>query len=263
MAGTGSTPFGTGVQRFTEPRARILRLDFLMLLGTLGLIAFSLVTLDTATASDIPGAPDYFVVRQAAYAFVGLAVMIALAAIDYSRLRELRVGLYASMIGLIVLVLAVAGATRGSRRWIELPFFRFQPSELGKVLLVLALSAFIVDRLRRLSDRETTARIMLLALVPTLLVMAQPDLGTSIVYVTIALALLFVAGTKWTHFAALGGLAVSAVVLALVVAPAAGVPLLKGYQQDRLTAFLEKHPATLKRFQQGRSRKGTPGRSSA
>ena len=50
------------------------------------------------------------------------------------------------MIGLIVLVLGVAGATRGSRRWIELPFFRFQPSELGKVLLILALSAFIVDR---------------------------------------------------------------------------------------------------------------------
>ena len=193
------------MQRFTEPRARILRLDFLMLLGTLGLIAFSLVTLDTATATDIPGSPDYFVNRQAVYAVVGLTLMLALAAIDYSRFRELRVGLYAVMIGLIVLVLGVAGATRGSRRWIELPFFRFQPSELGKVLLILALSAFIVDRLRRLQDRETTSRIMLLALLPTLLVMAQPDLGTSIVYVTIALALLFVAGTKWTHFAALGG----------------------------------------------------------
>ena len=147
------------------------------------------------------------------------------------------------MMGLIVLVLGVAGATRGSRRWIELPFFRFQPSELGKVLLVLALSAFIIDRLRRLGERETTSRIMLLALVPTLLVMAQPDLGTSIVYVTIALALLFVAGTKWTHFAALGGLAAAAAVLVLVIAPAAGVPLLKGYQKDRLTAFLHKDNA--------------------
>ena len=84
------------------------------------------------------------------YAVVGLTLMLVLAAIDYSRFRELRVGLYAAMIGLIVLVLGVAGATRGSRRWIELPFFRFQPSELGKVLLILALSAFIVDRLRRL-----------------------------------------------------------------------------------------------------------------
>jgi len=73
--------------------------------------------------------------------------------------------------------------------------------------------------------------------------MAQPDLGTSIVYVTIALALLFVAGTKWTHFAALGGLAAAAVALVLVVAPLAGVPLLKGYQQDRLTAFLQKDNA--------------------
>ena len=72
--------------------------------------------------------------------------MLVLASIDYSRFRELRVGLYAAMIGLILLVLGVAGATRGSRRWIELPFFRFQPSELGKVLLVLALSAFIIDR---------------------------------------------------------------------------------------------------------------------
>jgi rod shape determining protein RodA len=84
---------------------------------------------------------------------------------------------------------------------------------------------------------------MLLALLPTLLVMAQPDLGTSIVYVTIALALLFVAGTKWTHFAALGGIVAVALALTLVIAPAAGMPLLKGYQKDRLTAFLHKDDA--------------------
>jgi rod shape determining protein RodA len=147
------------------------------------------------------------------------------------------------MIGLIVLVLATGGVTRGSRRWLELPFFRFQPSELGKVLLVLALSAFLIDRVRRLSDREVTSRIMLLALLPTMLVMLQPDLGTSIVYVAIALMLLFVAGTKWTHFAALAGMAIAATTLVLVIAPAVGVPLLKGYQKERLTAFLHKDDA--------------------
>jgi rod shape determining protein RodA len=241
--GNTSTPFGTGVKPFHEPRVRILRLDLLVLVATLGLIAFSLVTLNTATATDVPGSPDYFVLRQGIYAVVGLCLMLVLASIDYSRFRELRIGLYGAMLGLIVLVLVVAGATRGSRRWIELPFFRFQPSELGKVLLILALSAFIIDRVRRHQDRETTSRIMLLALLPTLLVMAQPDLGTSIVYVTIALALLFVAGTKWTHFAALGGLAAAAVALVLVIAPMAGVPLLKGYQQDRVTAFLQKDNA--------------------
>ncbi len=236
------TPFGTGVQRFSEPRGRIFRLDFLLLFATLGLIAFSLVTLDAATA-DAGTSSHYFATRQGIYAIIGLVLMIALASIDYSRFRELKTGLYVAMMGLIVTVLALGGATRGSRRWIELPFFRFQPSELGKVLLVLALSAFVLDRLRYINDRQTTSRIMLLALVPTLLVMAQPDLGTSIIYINIALALLFVAGTKWTHFAALAGLAAAAAVVVLVIAPAVGTPLLKGYQEDRLTAFLHKNDA--------------------
>ncbi len=68
--------------------------------------------------------------------------------------------------------------------------------------------------------------------------MIQPDLGTGLVYVTVAAALLFVAGTKWTHFAALAGLAVVATVLTLVVAPKLGVEVLKPYQVDRLTSFL-------------------------
>ena len=97
---------------------------------------------------------------------VGLALMLALSRIDYSRLRELKYGLYAGMIGLILLVLVIGSTTRGSRRSFSLPFFSFQPSELGKVLLVVALAAFVVDRVRRLGDRETTARVMLLALCP-------------------------------------------------------------------------------------------------
>jgi rod shape determining protein RodA len=237
------TPFGTGVQPFNEPRARLLRLDFLLLAGTLGLLAFSVVILNGPITNDPEGSSGSLVTRQVAYACVGLVLMLLAARIDYTRFREFRLGLYGTMIGLIVLVLAAGGVTRGSRRWLELPFFRFQPSELGKVLLVLALSAFLIDRVRRLSDREVTSRIMLLALIPTLLVMMQPDLGTGIVYISIAFMLLFVAGTKWTHFAALGGLAVAAATLVLVVAPAVGMPVLKGYQKERLTAFLHKNDA--------------------
>jgi rod shape determining protein RodA len=218
-----------------------LRLDFLLLAGTLALLAFSVVILNGPVSGE--GDAGSFVTRQVAYACVGLVLMLLAARIDYTRFREFRLGLYATMIGLILLVLAAGGVTRGSRRWLELPFFRFQPSELGKVLLVLALSAFLIDRVRRLSDREVTSRIMLLALIPTILVMLQPDLGTGIVYISIALMLLFIAGTKWTHFAALGGLAVTATTLVLVVAPAVGTPVLKGYQKERLTAFLHKDDA--------------------
>ena len=76
--------------------------------------------------------------------------MLGVARVDYSRFSELRVGLYTAMIGQHHRWCCFsAQATRGSRRWIELPFFTFQPSELGKVLLILALAGFAIDRGRR------------------------------------------------------------------------------------------------------------------
>ena len=121
----------------------------------------------------------------AVYAVIGAALMLALARVDYSRFRELRVGLYTAMLSTIILVLMLGQATRGSRRWIELPFFTFQPSELGKVLLIAALAGFAIDRGRRIGDRQRTARLLLLGFVPALIVIMQPDLGTGIVYIVI------------------------------------------------------------------------------
>jgi rod shape determining protein RodA len=222
------------------PREWHLRLDPLLLLASLGLVATSLVALNGATQNDITGDPNYYVHRQAAYAVVGLVLMYAVSRVDYSRLRELRYPVYGLLLGIILLVLAVAGATRGTRAWIELPFFNFQPSEIGKVLLIVALSGFLVDRMRRMG-RDTTARIMLLGLLPTLLVILEPDLGSAMVYVAGTLALLFVAGAPWRHFAALGALFAVAITLVLVVAPLGGVQVLESYQVDRLTSFL--HPS--------------------
>src|SRR5947207_5218201 len=110
-----NTPFGTDVQRFSEPRVQIFRLDLLLLLATLGLIGFSLVTLDAATA-DATATAHFYATRQGIYAVVGLILMIAIASIDYSRFRELKTGLYVAMMGLILMVLTLGGATRGSKR---------------------------------------------------------------------------------------------------------------------------------------------------
>jgi rod shape determining protein RodA len=219
------------------PRVWRLRLDPLLVIATLGLVGCSLMAIKGATADDVAGQPYFYVERQALYAVVGLVFMYAISRVDYSRLRELKYLTYGLMIGSIVLVFALATATRGSKRWIELPFFRFQPSELGKLLLVLALSAFIVDRMRRMG-RDTTAGVTLLALIPAMLVMAQPDLGTALVYVVGVMALLFVAGAPWRHFAALAALGAVSITLVLVAAPAMGVEVLKPYQVQRLTAFL-------------------------
>jgi rod shape determining protein RodA len=221
------------------PREWRLRLDPLLLLATLGLVACSLQSLRGATQHDIPGSPWYYVERQGIYAVVGLVLMYGVSRIDYSRLRELRYPVYGLMIALLLLVIGIATATRGAKSWIVLPFFNFQPSEVGKVLLVVALSGFLVDRMRRMG-RDTTARIMLLGLLPAMIVMAEPDLGSAMVYVIGTLAVLFVAGAPWKHFAGLTALFAVAIALVLVAAPAAGVEVLKPYQVDRLTSFL--HP---------------------
>jgi rod shape determining protein RodA len=226
------------VSDFRERRVRILPLDPLLLLATAGLTAASLYTVATATQDDFAGDPNYFLTRQAAYAGVGFLLMLLISRFDYSRLREWKLGVYGLMIGAILLVYALGFSARGSKRAIEFGFINFQASELGKLLLVLSLAAFVVDRMRRLDDRETTSRIVLLTLLPAMLVIAQPDLGSGLVYLAICAAVLFVAGTKWTHFAALGGIVVAAVVVVLVAAPAVGVEVLKPYQVDRLTAFL-------------------------
>ena len=228
----------TPVQDFREAGPRLLRLDPLLLLATVGLVVASVYTVRAGTGDDVAGQPNYFMYRQLAYAGVGLMLMLALSRFDYSRLRDWKFGIYGFMIAAILLVYALGFSARGSRRAIEFGFFNFQASELGKLLLVVALAAFMVDRMRRLGERETTSRIVLLALVPAILVIAQPDLGSGLVYLAIVLAVLFVAGTKWTHFAALAGLGAAAIAVVVLAAPAVGVELLKPYQMDRLTAFL-------------------------
>ena len=238
-----SAALGSQIKRFQETEQRILaspflQLDPLLLLAGIGLIACGVYVVGTATHGDIPGNPDYYLIRQAAYGAVGLVLMLVLARFDYSRLREWKLGIYGMTIGLILLTLALGTATRGSKRWIDLPFLKLQPSELGKVLLVVALSAFVVDRVRRLSDKETTSRVLLLAILPAMLVVIQPDLGSALVYTAIACTVLFVAGTRWTHFLVIGLITVTSIVGILVAAPAAGVHVLKQYQVDRLTAFV-------------------------
>jgi rod shape determining protein RodA len=238
-----SATLGETVKDFREPRERtasmpFLRIDPLLFLATIGLIACSIYVVDGATQNDIPGNPDYYLYRQLAYGIVGITLMLVLSRFDYSRLREWRFGVYGVMIGLMLAVLVLGTAAKGSTRWIPLPFFNLQPSELGKLLLVVALAAFMVERIRKVSEVETTSRILLLAIVPAILVIVQPDLGSGLVYMAIAVAVLFVAGTKWTHFLVLGALATAAVAVVLVAAPAVGVEVLKPYQVDRLTAFV-------------------------
>ncbi len=243
------------VARSAAPRPLALSLPFdpVLAIAVLGICICSLVALNTVHDGVL--ADGYYMKRQAVYFGIGALVAVVLSRIDYSRIRELKYGLYGFLLVSIVAVKVFGSSALGAQRSIALPGFSFQASELGKVLVVLTISAFLVDRARMLHDRDTTARTLLLALFPAALVMIQPDLGSSLVYGAIVLAILFVSGTPGRHFAALATLAAFAVSFVLVIAPLGGVEVLHGYQKDRLTAFL--HPSDNPRaegYQQAQSR---------
>jgi len=223
----------------SEERSLVARLDWVLLAAAAGLIAFGLWAISGITTHDVPGDPDYFVTRQIVFASVGVVLMVVAIFIDPAHYQRWKAALYGLMIGLMVLVALVGTVARGSRRWIDVSFFRFQPSEFGKLLFVLFIAAFLADRIRRIDDARTPLLAIALAVPPVLLVFLQPDLGSGLVYVAALGACLFVAGTRWLHFGLLVAVTIVAVTAALWVLPAAGVPVLKEYQADRLTGFLD------------------------
>ncbi|HWX45768.1 MAG TPA: FtsW/RodA/SpoVE family cell cycle protein [Solirubrobacteraceae bacterium] len=220
----------------TGPR---LMLDPLLTLAVLGLGLCSVKILGSVTSEAVAGQPNYYSERQGIYLVIGAALMLVVARIDYARLRQFKYWIYGALLLSIVAVLGLGHGANGSVRAISFPLFSFQGSELGKVFLILALAALVVDRSRHLGERETTARVMLAALVPAMFVIAQPDLGSGLVYVAIAVTVLFVAGVPWRHLAGLVALGAVALALVLGAAPAVGVHVLKHYEVERLTAFLD------------------------
>jgi rod shape determining protein RodA len=220
-------------------RTYLRHVDYLLLLAAGGLVAYGLTTVYFATNLDVEDEPAYYVVRQGVNAAAGMALLALVALIDYERFRRWQWGLYGFLVLSIAAVYVVGSVTRGSRRWIELPFFNFQPSQFGLLLLTLALGAFLVDRMELLGSRRITLQALLYVAVPALLVFFQPDFGTSMVYAALALALLFFFGTRWTHFAALFAAAAAGFALVLEVLPLVGLNLIKPYQMDRLLVFLD------------------------
>jgi rod shape determining protein RodA len=215
-------------------------LDWVLLGAVAALLGFGLWAIGGITAHDVPGNANYYVVRQGIYAAVGCAGFVALLFVEPQVYRRHKRAIYLGTAGVMLLVLLGGTVSRHSKRWLDIGFFRFQPSEFGKLLFVLFLAAFLADRARRLGESRTVVEAIALGCLPILLVFVQPDIGTAMVYTAALAAVLFVAGVRWVHLAALG---VGAVVVSLAVLwllPASGVHVLKDYQAKRITGFT--HP---------------------
>ena len=222
-----------------ELGAFLRHVDYLLLLATAALVAYGLYVLESVTRNDIAGDPDYYVFRQLVYVAVGGFLFVVAAALDPEVYRRVRLPFYAVCLVLLVVVLAVAEEVRGSKRWIEIGFFNFQPSELGKLALVAVLAGFVAERRHRVNEWRTTLGVVALAVPLTLLVFREPDFGTSLVYGACVVGALFFGGAPWRHLAVLGVLAGLVAAALLWFLPSAGVEVLEPYQRERLTGFVD------------------------
>jgi len=201
--------------------AVLRRLDLPQALTVAALLVLGLMTLYSTSG------PDF--AAQLSGAVLGLALCVAAAAFDYRRLQAAAPFLYGLAL-LLLLTVEVAGHTAyGAQRWIRIAGVQVEPSEVSKLLVLLALAAFLARR-ERVGRREVLI-LAGLGLPPTLLVLFQPDLGTAIVFAALLLGLLFLAGAP--------RLVLAAVVTGLLAAVPIAPHLLHGYQRRRLEIFLD------------------------
>jgi rod shape determining protein RodA len=237
-----------GLQRNREGIAlgTVLRsLDWVLVVAVAGLVAVGLWAISGVTQFDVAGDPHHYLQRQIVYVVVGSIALAVGILVDPDMYRRYWRPIFIGTVGLIAIVLLVGRAARGSTRWINVGFFTFQPSEFGKLLFVLAIAGYITERARGGTGVRATLRTLGLGAIPVVLVFAQPDLGTALVYIAALAAMLFICGTPWKQLAVLGSIGVLVAVVVLWAGPAAGVNFLKPYQKSRLTCFVHPQKCTV------------------
>lgn len=221
------------MQNFLEPRHR-KNIDKTLLAALAVLMGLSLTAIHNATTTQASTWAQ--VARQAVYFAVGLVLMIYVASREYSRVARFAPFLYWGNVFLLLMVRVVGHETKGASRWIKLPIpgvdFKFQPSEFAKICIILTLSCYVAQLGPRLRELPFLLRTLLHVGVPMLLIAAQPDLGTALVFVALWAGIVFLAGAKIKHLAGLA--AVGAVVMGF----AWYGNVLKPYQKDRVRTFM-------------------------
>ena len=215
----------------------LLGIDWILVFAVAALSMFGVHVIGAATANEISGNPSFFSDRQILFVIAGTILCLVLALVDVTALTGYAWVMLGGLLGSLVVVFVLRTTVNGARAWIDLGPFNLQPSEMGKLVLVVVLSVLAVERMNEIGSARTTLFLSAVVGVPALVVFLQPDLGTALVYIPILFAVLFLAGVPWTHFAVGGAALLSVIVLTLGVLPALGMPVLKDYQTARLTAF--------------------------
>ena len=207
---------------------KLKNLDWILILVSLFLyfLGTMVVYSTTSTSSGFS-----FLYSQVIFGLVGFFSLFILASLDYRFLKNITQVLYIAMIFFLLLVLIIGSVTRGATSWIDIGFFRFQPSEPSKLILIICLAKFFSQKGDDMFMFKNFIISMLYMALPVFLVLLQPDFGTAIVMVFIWFGMVIVSGARKLHIFSL-------ITFGLVSIPIIYQFFLKDYQKKRLLNFL-------------------------
>jgi rod shape determining protein RodA len=231
----GATDLSPGLVRSSAPKELMKRLPFRkmdkpLLFAAVALGIFGVLMIFSATRADNPS--TYYLKRQLLFFIVAIIGMLLAASFDYRKIMPYSKLIYAITLGLLLLVL-VMPARLGSHRWIPLPFFDLQPSELAKVAVILLLSTFIADRHLEIGTNKEFLQAIAVGIGAMAFIFVEPDLGSALSIFVILVGMLAVGGARLKQ---MGALALGTMV---AVGLTVGLKLLKSYQIARLLVFVK------------------------
>ena len=220
------------------PLYRSLRLikhfDYTILFAVLCLCFLGLLIIYSTTHMEVMERDSlFFTRRQLVYIILGILLCFLVAIFDYHEIEKIAIPVYILAIATLIYVILFGRMTAGSRRWIEIAGFDFQPVEFAKIALICFLADFLAKQKDKLSYFIYFTLPFFFTGILMLLIFQQPDLGSSMIFLAILSCMVFVAGIRWKH------------ILIMLLISLASFPILwsflKEYQRNRLILFIDPH----------------------
>ncbi len=214
-------------------RRLIENFDWAIIWVMLGIICVGLLSIYSALYNYIQAHPTHnLFIKQLIWLSIGFTIMFCSLLGDYQQLKRVSLWLYLLALFLLLAVLLVGKDVNGSKRWLELGGFQFQPSEFMKIAIVIYLASYFSSQeASPYPELKKLALPVVLVMLPVLLILAQPDLGTAITVLTISATIIFFVGIRWRY-----------IVSALLLIGPLLIPIwehvLKPYQKRRILILL-------------------------
>lgn len=192
--------------------------DFALMGAVLLLMVFGVAMVRSTTLSSIDPIVQEQANRQAIFAAIGLVIVLIVSAVDYRVYGSLARPIYATLIGLLLIVEIIGLATFGAQRWIDLGIINLQPAELGKFLITLTLAFYVAENAEQIKSFGFVVRTLIHIGIPCVLIAIQPDISSVLIYAVLWFAIVWSAGLKLSHVGILAAIAVPVLIAGFLFA---------------------------------------------